>query len=235
MVCAVLAAGTHALLLFAVHPGTSARPLPPADQPAAVEVSIIEAAPAAPEIVATPPAPLPPDPPPPPPDPAPVVPEPMIEPPPALVPEPKPERAERKADPPPRPRAEAPKPRAPVPARSASTPSARSSGNTEGAAPAVASSRGPTTGARPRYRSNPKPDYPPESRRLGHEGVVILAVAVTAEGRAASVQLQRSSGFPLLDTAAQQAVRRWTFDPARAAGLPVAARVEVPVRFDLSR
>jgi len=29
-------------------------------------------------------------------------------------------------------------------------------------------------------------------------------------------------------------VRRWTFEPARAAGVPVASRVQIPVRFNLA-
>jgi protein TonB len=61
----------------------------------------------------------------------------------------------------------------------------------------------------------------------------MLAVEVTADGRAGSVRLSQSSGFPVLDAAALQAVRRWTFDPARNLGMAVASQVEVPVRFDL--
>jgi protein TonB len=68
---------------------------------------------------------------------------------------------------------------------------------------------------------------------LGQQGTVMLAVEVTADGRAGSVRLAQSSGFALLDAAALQAVRRWTFEPARNLGLAVASHVEVPVRFDL--
>ncbi len=99
----------------------------------------------------------------------------------------------------------------------------------------TAAKRGPSTSAQPRYRSNPKPTYPSESRRAGQQGIVFIAVEVTAEGRVASAQLSRSSGYPLLDTAALQAIRRWTFEPARTAGIATSSRVEVPVRFDLSR
>jgi protein TonB len=65
--------------------------------------------------------------------------------------------------------------------------------------------------------------------------VVIVNVEVDADGRAADVSLSRSSGFPLLDQAALEAVRRWTFEPAREGGFPVASRVDVPVRFSLAR
>lgn len=88
--------------------------------------------------------------------------------------------------------------------------------------------------AKPNYLRNPPPKYPAESRKLREEGLVLLKVSVTAEGRAADVQLQRSSGFARLDEAALKAVRRWEFNPARAGVTPVACAVEVPVRFGLN-
>ena len=65
--------------------------------------------------------------------------------------------------------------------------------------------------------------------------MVLVSVEVGTDGRASDVTLARSSGFPLLDAAALQAVRRWRFEPAQAGGLPVSSRVEVPVRFSLAR
>ena len=88
---------------------------------------------------------------------------------------------------------------------------------------------------KPRYRSNPRPDYPAEARRLRQQGRVLIEVEVSATGQPASVSLKRSSGVASLDAAALAAVRRWTFEPARTAGVPVTARVEVPVQFDLTR
>ncbi len=107
-----------------------------------------------------------------------------------------------------------------------------------GAASRGAATRGAANGplsSHASYRSNPKPDYPAEARRERQEGVVMVSVEVGADGRPGDVSLARSSGFPLLDQAAIQAVRRWTFDPARAAGLAVSSRVSVPVRFSLAR
>ena len=100
--------------------------------------------------------------------------------------------------------------------------------------PALSAGPGPGNSP-PRYRSNPRPEYPAEARRLRQQGRVLLEVEVSAEGQPASVSLKRSSGVASLDAAALAAVRRWTFEPARTAGLPVAARVEVPVQFDLTR
>lgn len=86
----------------------------------------------------------------------------------------------------------------------------------------------------PRYRTNPIPEYPIPSRRRREEGIVLLDVAVDADGKPSSISLNRSSGYPLLDRAALDAVRRWTFEPARAGGVPMFSRVVVPVRFSLS-
>jgi len=65
------------------------------------------------------------------------------------------------------------------------------------------------------------------------EGVVLLRVQVGTDGSAADVELARSSGYPLLDAAALEAVRRWRFEPAEVGGFPVSSQVDVPVRFSL--
>ena len=86
----------------------------------------------------------------------------------------------------------------------------------------------------PRYRSTPPPEYPPAARQQHQEGVVLLEVAVGADGRPGQIGVKQSSGFPLLDRAAVTAVHRWTFEPARTAGLPVESHVEIPIRFRLT-
>ncbi|MBA3902496.1 MAG: energy transducer TonB [Rhodocyclaceae bacterium] len=83
------------------------------------------------------------------------------------------------------------------------------------------------------YLDNPKPAYPPLSRRLGEEGKVILRVFVEPGGRPSKVEIQTSSGFPRLDEAAGAAVSRWRFVPARRGEEPVAAWVRVPIVFAL--
>ncbi len=87
--------------------------------------------------------------------------------------------------------------------------------------------------AKPRYRTNPTPEYPIASRRRREEGVVLLDVAVDMSGTPTAISINRSSGHPSLDRAALDAVRRWTFEPARASGTPVFSQVVVPVRFSL--
>ena len=98
----------------------------------------------------------------------------------------------------------------------------------------AAASTGSALTATPRYRTNPTPEYPTTSRRRREEGVVLLSVAVEASGVPSAISLNHTSGYPLLDQAALDAVRRWTFEPARAAGVPVFSTVVVPVRFSLT-
>ena len=106
-----------------------------------------------------------------------------------------------------------------------------------GAGPIVASHAAPpaqngaVTAAQPQYRSNPAPEYPIASHRRHEEGTVLLKVAVGADGLPTAVSLERSCGHRLLDDAALETVRRWTFAPARAGGVAIASVVVIPVRF----
>jgi periplasmic protein TonB len=83
------------------------------------------------------------------------------------------------------------------------------------------------------YLINPKPAYPPEARKRGQEGLVILHVFVSGEGLPQRVEMAQSSGCPLLDTAALEAVRQWRFVPARLGNTAMASQIEVPIRFKL--
>jgi protein TonB len=86
----------------------------------------------------------------------------------------------------------------------------------------------------PRYRDNAPPLYPPSARRRGYQGRVVLIVEVMADGRPGEVRIGNSSGYPMLDNAAQKAARRWRFEPGRKNGKPVRMLAEVPVRFVLN-
>jgi protein TonB len=83
------------------------------------------------------------------------------------------------------------------------------------------------------YLDNPKPAYPHASRRLGEEGKVVLRVFVSAEGEAKLVEVKHSSGFQRLDQAAEEAVARWRFVPAKRGEQAVTAWVVVPIVFSL--
>lgn len=83
------------------------------------------------------------------------------------------------------------------------------------------------------YLKNPKPAYPKIALRRGMQGLVLLNVQVSPKGLPLSVLVKRSSGFVLLDKAALEAVKRWRFAPATRGGIPVMAKVDVPIRFSL--
>jgi protein TonB len=80
---------------------------------------------------------------------------------------------------------------------------------------------------------NAGPAYPYLSRRAREEGVVLLKVLVSTEGRAARLEIQESSGYARLDEAALKTVGKWRFVPATQAGQPREAWVLVPVTFSL--
>ncbi len=85
------------------------------------------------------------------------------------------------------------------------------------------------------YLQNKPPQYPVTSRRMAEEGRVMLRVLVSAAGEPEKVEVRTTSGFDRLDAAAVDAVRSWRFVPAQQAGRAVAAWVQVPLVFSLSR
>lgn len=85
----------------------------------------------------------------------------------------------------------------------------------------------------PQYKEIARPSYPEPARRREQEGTVILLLRVGVDGHVEEAQLHQSSGHRLLDEAALEAARAWTFVPARQGPRPVEAWVHVPVRFEL--
>lgn len=77
----------------------------------------------------------------------------------------------------------------------------------------------------------PSPAYPPELACADIGGRVLLRLTVGTEGRPGNVELLESSGQPVLDASAQEAVRTWRFEPATRGGQPAAAQINVPVTF----
>ncbi len=63
--------------------------------------------------------------------------------------------------------------------------------------------------------------------------MVLLRVRVLPNGRADAVTLQRTSGRNVLDDAALEAVKAWTFVPATQGGQAIAGWVTVPIEFRL--
>ncbi|HGY89562.1 MAG TPA: energy transducer TonB [Planctomycetes bacterium] len=82
--------------------------------------------------------------------------------------------------------------------------------------------------------SCPKPRYPRAAVRRKLEGRVVLLVRIDREGRPIEIMIAESSGRTMFDRAAERAVRKWRFTPARRDGVPVEDTVRVPIRFSLT-
>lgn len=82
---------------------------------------------------------------------------------------------------------------------------------------------------------NPAPAYPQMALRRLWEGRVELRISVTAEGRAASVSVTRSSGHELLDDAAVETVRTWKFLPAKRGDTAVSGTATQVIDFKLPK
>jgi len=80
-------------------------------------------------------------------------------------------------------------------------------------------------------RADP-PVYPRESQRRREYGTVVLRVLVDAFGKPAQIQIEHSSGYERLDTAARQAVEKFLFRPYEVNGVAQAAQVLIPIGFD---
>ena len=83
------------------------------------------------------------------------------------------------------------------------------------------------------YLNNPKPAYPPMSRRLGEQGTVIVRALIGTDGNAQKAEVQQSSGFERLDRAALETALKWRYLPGKRAGVPEAMWFKVPLRFVL--
>jgi periplasmic protein TonB len=81
------------------------------------------------------------------------------------------------------------------------------------------------------YIEPPAPKYPAESKRAGEEGLVILRVLINEAGRAAQIEVERSSGYARLDAAARAAVENALFKPYVENGVPRVAMAKIPIEF----
>lgn len=84
----------------------------------------------------------------------------------------------------------------------------------------------------PRLVYKIEPEYPDEARKSRFEGTVVLNVEIDATGRPHILKVVRALGLGL-DERAVEAVQKWRFTPAIAAGKPTPAAVIVEVSFRL--
>lgn len=83
------------------------------------------------------------------------------------------------------------------------------------------------------YLQNPKPPYPPLSKRLGEQGKVVVRALIGLDGTAQQAQIKQSSGFERLDQSALATVQRWRYVPGKRAGVAEAMWFNVPITFVL--
>ena len=84
------------------------------------------------------------------------------------------------------------------------------------------------------YLTRTRVAYPREAIALHQQGTVILRVLVGTDGVAQAVEIEKSSGSRILDNAARDAVRRWTFQAGTRNGISAELWARVPIKFDLT-
>jgi periplasmic protein TonB len=87
---------------------------------------------------------------------------------------------------------------------------------------------------RPTPVYNPDPAYPPDLWAQGIQGSVMLRFVIGTDGRAHSIEVEKSSGHAAFDRSAIDTVSRsWRFTPASRDGKPVAQAVRKSVSFTI--
>ena len=80
---------------------------------------------------------------------------------------------------------------------------------------------------------NREPIYPREAARLGQHGLVVVQAHVAPDGHAEAADIEKSSGYSILDNAARDAIITWHFRPAIESGVPVQSTISIGVDFTL--
>ena len=78
-----------------------------------------------------------------------------------------------------------------------------------------------------------RPDYPKGARQRGEEGDVVLEIVISAQGKVEGARIVASCGYPELDAAAERAVRRAQFVPAKSGDAPVSSTARIVIAFKL--
>jgi protein TonB len=75
------------------------------------------------------------------------------------------------------------------------------------------------------------PTYPPVARQARTQGVVILETTIGTDGKVKATKVVKS--VPMLDEAAQDAVKKWEYQPTIIDGKPTPVIMVIPVNFKL--
>ncbi len=85
----------------------------------------------------------------------------------------------------------------------------------------------------PAVLSHVEPAYPEMARRAEATGTVIVEVTIDRKGRVIAAEISSSDTIGVLEDAALDAARRWTFRPARQGHRPVTCRARLEFVFTL--
>lgn len=84
-----------------------------------------------------------------------------------------------------------------------------------------------------RFIDKPPLEYPEQARLRGWEGTVTLHFEMLADGTIGAIEVAKSSGHPILDTAAQNALKQWRHRPLSHQGQPEATWATLDFHFTL--
>lgn len=78
------------------------------------------------------------------------------------------------------------------------------------------------------------PPYPPDAKKAGQQGTVVLHILISAQGDVTSATVSKSSGVPILDqTAVSWVIAHWKYKPASQNGIAMASASDAQVVFNL--
>ncbi|MDN3680768.1 energy transducer TonB [Vibrio tapetis subsp. quintayensis] len=101
--------------------------------------------------------------------------------------------------------------------------------------PQQARSSTPKMVKKPSFSAKPTPiEYPRSAKRRNIEGLVLVEIWIDEQGHQTKQMVIDSSGHPMLDQAAINAITKWQFKSYRDQGQLIAHRVQVPITFELN-
>lgn len=84
-----------------------------------------------------------------------------------------------------------------------------------------------------RFIDKPPLEYPVKARLRGWEGTVTLRFEMLADGTIGAIQVAKSSGHAILDTAARDALKQWRHRPPQQQGQPETTWATLDFNFTL--
>lgn len=92
--------------------------------------------------------------------------------------------------------------------------------------PASAASHATSEAILSRFIDKPPLAYPLQARQEGWEGTVTLRFEMLQDGTIGTIQVAKSSGYPILDTAARNALKQWRHRPPNQQDPPLWATLD---------